>query len=128
MRLMFEPFLEQLGFTIQPVHLSGRYYRASFISHRHTLIITFEPGDEYITVMLLTNGDADLRSIDDPTKTPRLSDLNARYMRFVTASERAENEEFFVQLEPRDRAESELIKCAKELRLVLRRHLASLNP
>lgn len=125
MKSVFKPFLEQLGFVMQPVHVSGRYYRASFADRQHTLLITFEPGDEQATVMLLTNGDDDLRAIDDPVRTPRLSHLNARYMGLVTASERAENEAFFGQLEPHDRAEHGLIKCAKDLRLVLPRHLAS---
>lgn len=125
MQSVFKPFLEQLGFAMQPVHVSGRYYRASFAGRNNTLLITFEPGDEQTTVMLVTNGDDDLRAIDDPVKTPRLSHLNARYMGLVTASERAENEAFFGQLEPRDRAEYGLIKCAKDLRLVLPRHLAS---
>lgn len=125
MKSAFKPFLEQIGFTMRLVHVSGRYYRASFVSRRHTLLVTFEPGDQQTTVMLLTNGDGSLRSIDNPEKTPRLSHLNARYMGLVTASERAENEVFFGQLEPRDRAEHELIKCAKDLRLVLPHHLAS---
>lgn len=126
MQSVFKPFLEQLGFAMQPVHVSGRYYRASFADRKCTLLITFEPGDEQTTVMLLTNGDDDLRSIDDPAKSPRLSHLNARYMGLVTASERADNEAFFGHQEPLDRAEQKLIKCAKDLRLVLPHYLASL--
>ncbi|MNT90529.1 hypothetical protein D3C72_2314430 [compost metagenome] len=75
--------------------------------------------------MLITNGDNDLRSIDDPLKTPRLSHLNARYMELVPKIEWDENEEFFGRQTPRDGAERRLIKCAKDLRLVLPRYLAS---
>ncbi len=120
---VFKPFLEELRFAMQPVFVSGRYYRASFVGPDHTLLITFEPGDEFTAIMLITNGDDDLRAIDDPIKTPRLSHLNARYMGLVAPSERVANEAFFGHLEPQDRAEEGLIKCAKDLRLVLPRHL-----
>ena len=110
---------------MQPVLISGRYYRASFVGPDHTVLITFEPGDDDATTMLLTNGDDDLRAIDDPEKTPRLSHLNSKYMGLVTAIERAENDDFFGKIEARDSAENGLIKCAKDLRLVLPRHLAS---
>ena len=70
----FRPFLSELGFTFQSAHLGGRYYRATFIESRYTLIVTFEPGDEEVIVMLLTNGDDSLKAIDDSaiqkTRTP----------------------------------------------------------
>ena len=121
----FVPFLSELGFSVQPLHVSGRYYRASFIGSRYTLLITFEPGDEQVMVMLLENGDDDLRSIDDPMKTLRLSHLNARYMGQVTAESRSKNEAFFSTVEVNDAAARSLLKCAKDLRLVLPLHLAS---
>lgn len=120
---IFSPFLKELGFVFRPALVSGRYYRSSFVSLRHTLLVTFEPGEERADVMLLSNEQDDLHSIDDLSKTPRLSDLNARYMRQVTASERAENEAHFEQLGPYDDMERGLLKYAKDLRLVLPLHL-----
>lgn len=119
----FCPFLSELGFTFQSAHLSGRYYRATFVESRYTLIVTFEPGDEEVIVMLLTNGDDSLKAIDDSAKTPRLGDLNARYMSETTASARTENDAYFGQFERADPAEKILLESAKNLRLVLPLHL-----
>ena len=121
---VFCPFLAKLGFELEPVHLSGRYYRASFVSKDHTLVIAFEPGDNHVTVMLLINGDDDLNAIDDPTRSPRLSHLNARYMAAVTPAARTENERYFSQFRSQEGVEQILLKCAKELRLVLPLHLS----
>lgn len=120
---VFKPFLEKIGFEMDSVFVSGRYYRASFVDLDKKLSITFEPGDDQITVMLITKKHDDLQSIDDPERTPRLSNLNAKYMGCVTASERAGNEIYFKGVKSQDRAEDRLIKCAKDLRLVLPRHL-----
>jgi hypothetical protein len=120
---VFSPFLTELGFRAETQHISGRYYRANYVGEQHTLSISFEPGDDMLTVMLMTNGADDLASIDDRSKTPRLSDLNARYMSNVSASDRANNEAFFAGIEPHDTNEYAIVKAAKELRLVLPHHL-----
>jgi hypothetical protein len=122
----FRPFLSDLGFTFQSTHLSGRYYRATFVEPQHTLVVTFEPGDEEVVVMLLTNGDDSLKAIDDSAITPRLGDLNARYMSETTARARKENNAYFGQFEQTDPAEKMLLKCAKDLRLVLLLHLGKI--
>lgn len=121
----FKPFLSDLNFEMEPIHVSGSYYRASFVDHRHRLSVSFEPGDEVVTVTLFTIGIHDIESINDPVKSPRLSTLNARYMGLVTGKERADNEVFFGKLHARGHIENVLIKCAKELRLVLPHHLSA---
>lgn len=121
----FPPFLSELGFRLQQPHLSGRYYRATFVGCEHTLIVSFEPGDNNLVVMLMPNGHDDLAAIDDREKTPRLADLNQRYMNDVTADEVKSNDAFFASIETRDFNERRLLKCAKELRLVLPRYLAN---
>jgi hypothetical protein len=57
-------------------------------------------------------------------KTPRLSDLNSRYMNTVSSEERAANEAAFKSVEARDEEEKLLLKSAKELCLVLPKYLA----
>ena len=123
MRSAFRPFLAPLQFVMQPIHISGRHYSASFVGPSHTLLVGFEPGDGQTIVMLQANGSNSIRSFDDPETTPRLSTLNAQYMGLVEGKERAENEAFFGQLQPQDEQERALIKCAKDLRLVLPRYL-----
>jgi hypothetical protein len=123
----FSPFLSPLGFELQPLHLSGRLFRASCAGPRYILLITFEPGDGETTVMLLTKGHEDLRSIDDTERTPRLPDLNARYVGRVTPEGRAANDAFFRSIEVDDPAERKLLKCARDLRLVLPLHLSEVT-
>ncbi|MCA2998931.1 MAG: hypothetical protein ING75_10050 [Rhodocyclaceae bacterium] len=60
-----------------------------------------------------------LSEIDDLTESPRLADLNRRYMASVTSEERLKNEEFFRGIVTGDDDERMLLKMAKELRLVL---------
>lgn len=122
----FNSFLSDLGLRPEKIHLSGRYHRASFIGKEHTLIVSFELGDSYLTAMLVQNDD-DLVAIDDPQRTPRLDDLNSAYMGSVTSSERAENESFFSSIKAEDYNEKVLLKCAKDLRLVLPRHLRMIS-
>ncbi len=119
----FDPFLIELDFKPEKPHLSGRYHRANFIGDSHTLIVSFEPGDAYLTAMLVRNDGYDLSSIDDPQKTPRLKDLNRMYMSEVTPSERANNESFFSKIKVEDQNEQALLKCAKDLRIVIPRYL-----
>jgi hypothetical protein len=119
----FCPFLGELGFKAEEPLLSGRYYRARFVGRQHTLVVSFEPGDDFLVVMLVTNDDDNLEAIDDPQKTPRLNDLNRMHMAGVTQLERMSNEGFFSSIEVEDRNEQALLKGAKDLRLVLPRHL-----
>lgn len=120
----FVPFLLDLGFSIQPIQVSGRYYRASFTNEAFTLLVTFEPGDNQIVIMLVSNGEDDLKSIDDSRKTPRLSDLNAKYMNEVSPESRLRSKERFGSILANDADERRLLKCAEELSLVLPLHMA----
>lgn len=124
---LYQPFMADMGFQMHPIFVSGRYYRASFIGHQRKLTVTFEPGEDQISIMLINNGDADILSIDDPERTPRLSHLNKKYMSAVTSAERSENELYFGSFKSLDHVEDKLIKCAKDLRLVLPRHLGIRN-
>jgi hypothetical protein len=121
----FSPFLRELRFIAQPTQISGRAYHASFSGPQHTLSVSFEPGDDYFSIMLLAKGADDLASIDDRSKTPRLSDLNARYAASVSSAEREANELFFSGVSVNHPFERQLLKFAKELRLVLPKHLMS---
>ncbi len=126
-KAIFNLFMCDLGFKAEKPHLSGRYYRASFVGNKHTLVVLFEPGDDYLTTMLVCNDDNDLAAIDDPQRTPRLADLNRRYMNEVSQQDRQANDAYFSSINVVGRKEQELLKCAKDLRLVLPRHLLALN-
>ena len=119
------PFLRELGFAMDEPSISGRYYRASFTGIAHAVSISYEPGDDALFVMVLSRKNGELSDIDDRAETPRLADLNDRYMQTVTSEDRAANDEFFASVAVSDDEERRVLKAAKELRLVLPKHLAS---
>jgi hypothetical protein len=119
----FAPFLKELGFTMDTPCVSGRLYRATFTSSEEVVSVSYEPGDEVLFVMVFTRQNGRLSDIDDRSNTPRLSDLNMRYMHTITKEERRANEVLFGPIEPRDNEERSLLKAAKELRLVLPKYL-----
>jgi len=120
----FAPFLVGLGFLADAPSISGRFYRASFTGRLHSVSISFEPGDEVLFVVVFTLDGGELSDMDDRLKTPRLADLNRRYMNAVSGDEKAANEATFRSIIAHDEEERVLLKSAKELRLVLPRYLA----
>lgn len=119
----YEPFLVELGFSMDAPSISGRFYRASFINSKNSVWVFYEPGDDALFVYVFSQEGNGLSDIDDRSKTPRLSDLNSRYMHLVSNEERVENELFFRFVDVKDNEERLLLKCAKELRIVLPRYL-----
>jgi hypothetical protein len=120
----FAPFLTHLGFSMDSPSISGRYYRASFSSPRHTVSVSYEPGDHALFVMVFCRENGQLSSVDDRKRTPRLSDLNSRYMHTISEKERAANKLMFPNTPIRDDEERLLLKSAKELSLVLPKYLS----
>jgi hypothetical protein len=121
-REAFEPFLVKLGFRMELPLISGRYYRVHFNSPKNMVSVSFEPGDEALFVIIFHRENGELSHIDD-SSTPRLSDLNSRYMRTVTNDERLKSDTFFNAVHVADEAGKLLLKSAKELSLVLPRYL-----
>ena len=108
--------------------ISGRHYRASFVAREHVVVVSFEPGDNYLLVLVYCVKHGKLSDVDDIASTPRLSDLNARYMGEVNGKERAMVDTAFEGIVAEDREERELVRSAKELCLVLPKYLADQSP
>jgi hypothetical protein len=121
----FAPFLKGLGFSMDTPALRGRLYCVSFSSRQHLVSVSFEPGDERPFVLVFTRENGRLSDIHDRSKTPRLSELNRRYLSAVSREERAANDATFSSVVARDKDEALLLRGAKELRLVLPRYLAN---
>lgn len=117
----FEPFLTELGFSVTELEVSGRFYSAEFTGRGCLVSVTFEPGDEALFVMVREREGklGRLSDIDDRVKTPRLSDLNRRFMPQLSERERVSNEASFEGVRAEDDTERLMLKAAKELRLVL---------
>lgn len=121
----FEPFLKELGFVMDEPSISGRYYRTSFTAFQNAVSVSYEPGDDAFFVMVFGRKNGQLSDIDNRKETPRLSDLNSRYMATVTQAERVANEKAFESVLVHDNEERLVLKAAKELRLVLPKFLRS---
>jgi hypothetical protein len=119
----FVPFLLDLGFSLSEVDTSGRLYDVMFTSPNHAVSISYEPGDSSLLLIVHTIRNGQVSKIDDRNNTPRLTDLNTRYMKSVTPAElraaKAAIENVAV-----DEIERKLLKAASELRLVLPKYLA----
>lgn len=122
-REAFEPFLREIGFSMGVPSISGRHYHVKFFGPMHVVSVSFEPGCDAQFVMILRRENDGLSDIDDRTRSPRLSDLNKRYMGEVSAPERLSNDNYFKSIVVRDEHQQSLLKAARELRLVLPRFL-----
>jgi hypothetical protein len=122
-RTAFLPIFSALGFQMDTPSTSGRFYRASFTSPNYVISISYEPGDNSQFVIIFTKENDELSDIDDRSKTPRLADLNSRYMHTISSDERVQNEAFFASVQVTGDQEKLLLKAAKELRLVFPKYL-----
>jgi hypothetical protein len=121
----FEIPLGQLGFKLGTVAVSGRSYSAEYLSERNVVSVSYEPGDEFLLVLVFgLSPDGTRSDIDDPVATPRLNELNRRFAKAVSQDERVENQRRFASFEGTDVAEDRLLKAAKDLRLVLPLYLS----
>lgn len=120
----FAPFLSELGFQADTPSVSGRHYRATFSSPTHTVSVSFEPGDDVFQVLVFSRVQGRPSTIDDRRMTPRLSDLNTRYMSMVSDAERAKCTHALEHVTANDDDERTLLKLAAELSLVLPHYLS----
>jgi hypothetical protein len=121
----FWTFMNDLGFVVEKPIVSGRLYSVTFTGDRHAVSISYEPDDIQPSVLVFSLVGGRKSGIDDRNATPRLSDLNATFMKSVTKQERAINDAFFNLIVANDTEERLLLKSAKELRLVLPKYMTS---
>ena len=124
-REAFEPFLKELGFVIDEPSISGRSFHISFTTHKSVVSVSYEPGDDALFVMVIGRKNGQWSDIDNRKETPWFPDLNSQYKAAVTQTERLANEKAFKFVMVRDNEERQLLKAAKELRLVLPKYLRS---
>jgi hypothetical protein len=124
---VFLPFLKPLGFNLEAVTMSGKQYAANFVARDCSVAVAYEPGDDYLEVAVGPK-DPTLSEWDDRDVTPRLQDLNRRYMPHISTGERVANDGYFASIQVKDDLERRLLKAAKELRMTLPRYLAETGP
>lgn len=123
----FVPFLHDMGFRLDSIEVNGRFYLARFKGSNHLLNVCFEPGEDYLSAQMSTNGKDIFKVLDDPKFSPKVSELNRRFMGAVTNLEFEANNRFFESATADDPLDRKLIKIARDLRLVLPKFLASLS-
>jgi hypothetical protein len=120
---VFNPFLKEIGFSLSEIDFNGKFYSIYYDNSIYRVVLSFEPGDSYLSLMLQNKEHDDLTSIDNPEITPRLNDMNLMYMKDVGVSERRENDNYFSSITPENQIEKCILKLAKDLRLVLPKYL-----
>jgi hypothetical protein len=114
--------LQSRGFQMT-THISGRMYSVEFGSDTHVVSVSYEPGDDYLLVVIFTVRDGIRSNIDDRVATPRLSDLNARFLHASDADELTRRRSG-AALGPEERR---IQRIGAELAIVLPRYLQSLG-
>jgi hypothetical protein len=117
-------FLERFGFVAEPPRVSGRELGETYSRPDVVVHVSFEPGSSYLLVVVQRRSESSLSDIDDPQASPRLSALNAQFMRHMTPEERTAVDEAFGRAVPADDEEQRLLRSLKELCLVLPHFLA----
>lgn len=115
----FSPILLSLGFKNRKDSISGKLYESLFTGNGFGVSISFEPGERLFNVIIFSDTNGALSDIDNTEKSPRLSDLNRKYMSLVSHEEISKNERIFSKIKTHDKDEEILLKMAKELRLTL---------
>jgi hypothetical protein len=119
----FSPFLSELGFHMEPPLLGGKFYKASFKSSDLVVSIYFEPGESFLLIPIFSVNDGKLSDIDDRSATPRIEDLNRRYMPLITPGDREKKAKNFDFVSANDDEEKMLLKRAEDLSHVLPMYL-----
>ena len=101
----FVPFLEEQGFRIAaPIAISGKHYFARFGSGGFEIMVSYEPGDDYLTVIL----------------GPPLSGFVLPSPNDASPRVCQENQEYFARCVSSSDLERRLLKAAQDLRLRFR--------
>lgn len=128
LKTLFLPFLKDLGFELKKMKINGKYFYSEFTKASVTLLISLEPQEEHLDVIVLDNK---ARSLEQEQcnldNAPRLKGLNSRFMPLVTSSEIKQNNEYFSGYEAEDSVERSLMQSAKSLKLILPYYLNELK-
>jgi hypothetical protein len=119
-------FMGDLGFDADPISISGREYVASFRGRGMAVYVSFEPGDDAFIVMVASGGSG-REALDDPSRTPRLPELSRRFMSAVSPEARQAADAALRGIVANDEHEQQLVRAARDLRLVLPKYLSSIG-
>jgi hypothetical protein len=120
---VFVPSLAPLNFMLSESRVSGKEYGARFSSSTHSVTVSYEPPDDYLTVRISNAVSPTLAQTDDPNCTVTLEALRARYRHLVELAERKSVQHLIPNRAARGSPEYRLSTAALDLRLLIPRHL-----
>jgi hypothetical protein len=116
----FVPFLNGLGFDRSlPISISGKHYCATFLRSDRAIVVSYEPGDDYLLIALPTVVNGIQSDLDNRESSPRLSDLAGRAMSNASAAQLQANAAYFAGRHADRPLSRKLLKAAKDLRICL---------
>ena len=74
-----EPDLERLGYHVEGPSIDGKEYSATFTAPDFRLLVSYEPGDDWLAIYFQRRVDTGWSELDDRQLTPRLDDLTRCY-------------------------------------------------
>ena len=112
----FDHWLEFYGFHV-PANftLSGKLYESIYEKNDRVLSVSYEPGDDYLVVMLFEKRGNCLSDFDDLSSTKSLSQLNKEFFPKVEKSETRKIDQYFNSLVAESEESKILKKKAREL-------------
>jgi hypothetical protein len=116
----FAPFLNGLGFELSPpISISGKHYRATFSRSDRAVVVSYEPGDDYLFIALPTVVSGIQSDLDNRESAPRLSDLTGPAFANTSPAQIQANAAYFVEHDADGPLARKLLMAAKELRICL---------
>ena len=123
----FNPFMREFGFSMGAPSVDGLIFSVDFTHRDCVVTVAIEPPDLAVHTLIFSREGEQLSAPDDLLRTPRLSDLVARHMRQASQAEQITAKKKFAAVHAPIEDQRLLLKAARELYLVLPKHLASLQ-
>ena len=98
------------GFT-----LSGKLYESTYETNNRALTVSYEPGDDYLVIMLFEKNGDSWSDFDDTSATKSLNQLNKEYFSKIDESEIREIDQYFNGLVAENEDSKLMKKKAREL-------------
>lgn len=118
---LFFQFLEsEFGFVLMKETENGSaFYDVEYQDSTRVVSISYENIEDYLQVLLFKLKNGKLPDFDDKTHSLQLQELNRVVLSKIDEKEIEGNKAIFSSLECKEPLERKLLKCARELRLVL---------
>lgn len=110
----------EFEFKLEKIIENGnRFFDINYAGINKTISISLETYENYLRVVIFDLENGKLSNYDDKTKTIHLNQLTKDYFSKISKNKISENSMFFKNISTETEIEKQIVKCAKELRLVM---------